>query len=99
MNVRSATTLFGLLSLGAFGAAFAQTTPTPDTATISNQAFATYTNAAGQAGITAESNIVTTDVLPIYRVAITPNGTDAAGATGQRQTGPASGTVVFTYRL
>ncbi len=99
MNVRSATTLFGLLSLGAFGSAFAQTTPTPDTATISNQAFATYTNAAGQAGLTAESNIVTTDVLPIYRFAITPDGTDAAGATGQDEIGAAGGTVVFTYKL
>ena len=98
MNVRSATTLFGLLSLGAFGAAFAQTTPTPDTANITNQAFATFTDAAGNS-LSAASNTVTTDVLPIYRFAITPNGTDAAGATGQRQTGPASGTVVFTYRL
>lgn len=99
MNVRSATTLFGLLSLGAFGAAFAQTTPTPDTANITNQASATFTNAAGQTGITVLSNTVTTDVLPIYRFAITPNGTDAANATGQRQTGPAGGSVVFTYLL
>ena len=98
MNVRSATTLFGLLSLGAFGAAFAQTSPTPDTADITNQAFATFTDAAGNS-LSAESNTVTTDVLPIYRFAITPNGTDTAAGVGQTVDAAVGTNAVFRYTL
>ena len=73
---------------------------------IQNTATATYTNAAGQvfdgsdpSRPAAVSNTVTTTVQPIYRFAITPNGTDTAGGAGQTQTGPAGGTAVFTYTL
>ena len=65
---------------------------------IQNTATATYTNAANQS-LTAQSNTVTTTVQPIYRFAITPNGTDTAGGAGQTQTGPAGGTAIFTYTL
>ena len=73
---------------------------------IQNTATATYTNAAGQvfdgsdpSRPAAVSNTVTTTVQPIYRFAITLNGTDTAGGAGQTQTGPAGGTAVFTYTL
>ena len=85
--------------LGLLGVAFAQTTPTPDTETITNQASATYTDAANQT-LTATSNTVTTDVLPIYRFAITPNGTDTAnagGVTANNLNGTVGESVVFTY--
>ena len=96
LNAAFVLSLFGLL-----GFALAQTgAGTP----IENTATATYTNAANQS-LTATSNTVTTTVQPIYRFAITPDGTDdpyVAGngtGAGQTQTGPAGGTSVFTYQL
>lgn len=89
-----------LLWLGLLGVAFAQP-PTPDTATITNTATATYTNAAGVSTST-ESNEVTTDVLPIYRFEITPNGTDTAnagGVTANNLNGTVGESVVFTYGI
>lgn len=98
MNVRSAPILFGLLSLGLVGTAFGQTAAGTD---IINQASATFTNAANQP-VTVNSNTVTTDVLPIYRFAITPDGSDtddAGGTTPNALEGVAGGETYFTYYL
>ena len=96
---RTFSVILPALCLGLLGAAFAQTTPTPDTENITNQATATYTNAAG-VSTNAVSNTVTTDVLPIYRFAITPNGSDTAnagGVTPNNLNGTVGESVVFTY--
>ena len=77
-----------------FGAALAQT-QTPAGTAITNQAFATYTDSAGQSA-TASSNTVTTTVLPIYDFIITPDGATAA-TPGQQKTGVGGETVTFPY--
>lgn len=98
MNARSATTLFGLLSLGAFGVALAQTPAGTAAGTeITNQASATFTDSAGNPG-TALSNEVSTFVQSVYAFEITPNG---AGPTtpGQTESVIAGEQATFEYNL
>lgn len=87
MNVRSAPLLFSLLSLGLLGTALAQVGGTPAGTIISNQAFATYTDSAGNVIGDNEppvaSNTVTTTVLPIYRFLITPDGAGPSTPSAQ----------------
>ena len=99
VNFRTFSFILPTLLSGFLSLAFAQTRPTPDTENITNQATATYTNAAG-VSTDAVSNTVTTDVLPIYRFAITPNGSDTAnagGVTPNNLNGTVGESVVFTY--
>lgn len=105
MNARSATTLFSLLSLGAFGAALAQSTPNGTAAgtVISNQASATFTDSAGNVigddpGEEILSNEVTTTVQAVYAFEIAPNGADPENF-GQIESVIAGEEATFEYNL
>lgn len=78
------------------GAAMAQTTPTPASTTIQNQASATYVDSLGNPQ-TTDSNLAITVVQAVYGFTITPNGTDAA--PGQTQTQIPGSTVNFGYSI